>query len=120
MNFRLRPQERLKSKILIEELFKSGKGFVSYPIKIQHLSQNTQQHKVAFSVPKRNFKRAVDRNRIKRLMREAYRLNKALIHQEEVAKQTIFFIYIAKEMSDYAQIEKAMRSGLKKLHKRIV
>lgn len=118
MDFRLRPQERLKSKILIEELFKSGKGFVSYPIKIQYLAQNTQQHKVAFSVPKRNFKRAVDRNRIKRLMREAYRLNKAIINQEDMSKQTIFFIYLAKDIPTYKVLEKAIQNSLKKLHKR--
>ena len=78
--------EKLKSKKLLDALFSSGKKINGFPIKLVYKPLDFEDDcliKVGVSVPKRNFKKAVDRNRIKRLMREAYRLNKHIIHKRE-------------------------------------
>lgn len=72
MNNKLTKEERLRSKVSIELLFKEGKGIVKFPIKMQYMSHDTALHQVTFTAQKRNFKHAVDRNRIKRQMCEAY------------------------------------------------
>ena len=64
--------------------------------------------KVAFSVPKRNVKPAVNRNRIKRLIREAYRLNKHLLFNNVDGNYVIMFIYTDKEVWNYEELEKKM------------
>ena len=72
-------QEKLKSRKLIERLFEEGKSVKKYPIRLVYLQTDHTSDlpaQVGFSVPKRHFKRAVDRNRIKRLLREAYRIQK--------------------------------------------
>ncbi|NCB09115.1 MAG: ribonuclease P protein component, partial [Bacteroidia bacterium] len=71
----------------------------------------------AFAVSKKSFKRAVRRNYIKRLMREAYRLNKPALYQHLEGKHqlAIFFIYIGKDIPDYKLIETAMIKAIKKL-----
>ena len=72
-------EERLCSQKLIEQLFHKGSSFFSHPFKIIWLPaklQSTLPVQVCISVPKRKFKKAVDRNRVKRLIREAYRKNK--------------------------------------------
>ncbi|WP_317045208.1 ribonuclease P protein component [Formosa algae] len=71
--------EKLKSKITIEKLFTEGKSVSAYPLRLVYLKTSFEDNvtiKAGVSVSKRNFKLAVDRNRIKRLLREAYRLNK--------------------------------------------
>lgn len=115
MNNKLTKEERLKSKISIELLFKEGKGRVRFPIKMQYMPHDRPMHQVAFTAPKRNFKRAVDRNRIKRQMREAYRTNKHILYDKEVPSQAIFFIYIGKEMPLYADLDKRMKQCLNEL-----
>ena len=72
-------------------------------------SQTSTQ--VLFSVPKRQFKHAVDRNLIRRRNKEAYRLHKQLL----TGNFTIAFIYIGKGIEDYKAIEKGMKSALKKV-----
>jgi ribonuclease P protein component len=98
--------ERLASKRVFETLFASGKSRHEYPIRIVWtplpltISSPVQ---VAFSVSKRNFKRAVDRNRIKRLMREAYRKNKLLVYpllKEQKASLAVLLIYTGKALPD--------------------
>lgn len=118
MSNKLTKEERLKSKISIEQLFKEGKGIVKYPIKMQYMPHDRPLHQVAFAVPKRNFKRAVDRNRIKRQMREAYRTNKHILYDKEIPSQAIFFIYIAKEMATYTNLESRMQQCLKELSRK--
>jgi|SRR5690625_3107015 len=118
MSYKLTKEERLKSKTSIDKLFKEGKGFVKFPIKMQYMPHDRPLHQVAFTAPKRNFKRAVDRNRIKRLMREAYRTNKHILYNNKVQSQAIFFIYIGREMPTYAYLEKRMQQCLKELSKK--
>ena len=104
MKLTLGKQERLKSRKLIERLFTDGKSVKSFPLRMVFLQishTSTFPIQAAFSVPKRNFKRAVDRNRIKRLLRETYRLQKEIVYSK-VEKPTICMIsYIGKEELSY-------------------
>ncbi len=112
MNQKFPKAEKLKSSKTIEYLFLNGKKHINYPLKVIY-KENTESvnHKIAFSVPKRNFKKAVERNRIKRLLREVYRLNKhRLIRKEE--NLLILFIYLGKQIPDYHLLEKKMISLL--------
>jgi ribonuclease P protein component len=108
MRYTLGREEKLKSNILIEQLFMEGERIKSFPLQLIYLPvQYTSEFpiKVAFSVPKRNVKLAVNRNRIKRLMREVYRKNKYLF-SENIQKPYIFmFIYMGKEEVSYAKLE---------------
>ena len=73
MNFRFPKSEKLKSSKTIELLFAEGQSFSNFPLKVIYLPQQTEQTTQAtFAVPKRNFKTAVMRNRIKRQLRERY------------------------------------------------
>jgi ribonuclease P protein component len=118
--FTLKKEERLCSQKIIGEMFTSGESFLSYPIKV--VFQKTELPgsfpvQAAFTVSKRNFKRAVKRNLLKRRMREAYRLNKPDFYSEIAEKElqiAIMFVYIGKDIIEYPVIEKAMISALKK------
>lgn len=115
MKFTLGKEERLKSRKLITKLYAEGKSIKVFPLRmvylqVSHTSKFPAQ--MGVSVPKRNFKKAVDRNRIKRLIRESYRLQKGIIYSE-AEKPYIFMIsYLAKEEWEYANIEHKMRKLL--------
>ncbi|WP_430811672.1 MULTISPECIES: ribonuclease P protein component [unclassified Carboxylicivirga] len=118
----LKKQERLCSRTLIQTLFDQGQSFVKYPFRVTYLSLESDADKAVLqmlvSVSKRRFKRAVKRNRLKRLSREAYRLNKhALADQVEASGKglAVAFIYLPSEMLDYKAVEKGMKKALKKL-----
>jgi len=109
--------EKLKSKKLLDDLFTSGKKLNEYPIKLVYKQLDFEDDvliKAGVSVPKRNFKKAVDRNRIKRLLREAYRLNKHIIHDEFNKKYVCMFLYLGKEMPPFETINTKV---VKLLHK---
>lgn len=72
-------------------------------------------HQAAFSVPKRRFKLAVDRNRIKRQIRETYRLNKSMLVESEGQKFAMLFLFIGKDKVPYEVLDKAMKGLLRKL-----
>lgn len=111
-------EEKLKKKNLITELFASGKSISGFPLKMIYLQyDHSSSFKVqaGVSVSKRNFKKAVDRNRIKRLMRESYRKNKHLIYNDEDTKKYIMmFIYQGNKELSYQVIEEKMRLLLEK------
>jgi len=111
-------QEKLKKKDLIAELFSSGKSVSVFPLKMIYLEyDHDSPYKIqaGVSVSKRNFKSAVDRNRIKRLMRESYRKNKYLIYDnEDTKKHLIMFIYQAKSEVEYEQMEVKMSQVIHK------
>lgn len=111
-------EEKLKKKTLITELFTSGKSVSAFPLKMIYLEYDHDSSfkiQAGVSVSKRNFKNAVDRNRIKRLMRESYRKNKYLIYKDEdTKKHLIMFIYQAKTEVAYEQMEKKMTQVIKK------
>jgi ribonuclease P protein component len=109
MQLTFRKEERLKKEKLIKELFEKGSSFYLYPFKV-YMMHNPDQayafHQVLLSVSKRNFKRAVDRNLIKRRMREAFRINKHTIAASN--KLLIAYIYSAKEILTFAQIQERL------------
>ena len=109
MPFKFRREERLKSESLIKELFEKGSSFYSFPFKViakQNPDEKARFHQVLFSVSKKNFKKAVDRNLIKRRIRESYRLNKNLLPNS--APLLIAYIYTAKEILTFAQIQERL------------
>jgi ribonuclease P protein component len=97
--FTFRKEEKLSKEIWIQELFNRGSSFHLYPFRIlflPHPDQQSNANQILISVSKRNFKRAVDRNTIKRRIREAYRLNKHQI--SDTHKWLIAYIYTPKEI----------------------
>ena len=102
-------------------MFTSGESFLSYPLKVVFQKTDATQAnpvQAAFTVSKRNFKRAVKRNLLKRRMREAFRLNKSGLYDELAAKQlhiAVMFVFIGKDMIEFSIIEKAMISAFKKV-----
>ncbi len=113
--------EKLKSAKLIEQLFKEGKSVSKDGFTLVYLIQDIRSMypaRAGFSVPKRNFKHAVDRNRIKRLMREVYRTRKIVLYEKLVAAQkqlAIMWVYKGKELPTYAQTEKVMLECMEKV-----
>jgi ribonuclease P protein component len=108
IRFTFKKEEKLTSEKWIQELFEKGSSFYISPLKVIYLPHPNQDlpNQVLISVPARNFKRAVDRNRIKRQMREAYRL-----HKHELAgthKWLIAYIYSAKAMTSSAVIHEKL------------
>lgn len=73
MSTKLPKQVKLKSEKQITHLFKEGKSFTAYPLRFHYIINDNLDSKVLFSAPKRLFKKAVDRNRAKRILREGYR-----------------------------------------------
>lgn len=111
--------ERLHSKKLVDELFSKGSSFVIYPLKVIHLpspAPDPSHHQVLVSVPKKTFKRAVDRNKIKRRIKEAYRLHKQDLRAAIPHKFLLIgYIYIGKEFADYETIEGKLKQSVSRL-----
>lgn len=115
-NFTFKKDERLKSRKIISKLFSDGQSFGMYPLRLVWLEMHEVQGdfpvKFSLSVPKRAFPKAVDRNRLRRLVREAWRLNKFWLYErlEKEGKQYAFMvIYTAKEPMELDKIEESMR-----------
>ncbi len=111
MNFTYGKKEKLKSKKLIDQLFSEGQSVSAFPLRLVFLETPLEEAIVAktgVSVSKRHFKTAVDRNRIKRLMREAYRLNKSNYFNKVSTQYAFMILYIGKEKPTYQQVEKKM------------
>lgn len=108
MNYTLGKDEKLKSKIFIGQLFEKGNRVKSFPLQLIYLSVNHNANfpvKVGFSVPKRNIKLAVNRIKIKRLMREVYRKNKHVFADNLKEKHVFMFIYMTKNEPKYTDLE---------------
>lgn len=116
MRLTLNKNERLKSRKLIDELFAKGSAIDAYPIKLifKEITAEQSPHTSALfgvTVSKKRFKRAVDRNLIKRRLRESFRINKVELcsHLQETDKKVCMMaIYISREILDYKIIESAM------------
>jgi ribonuclease P protein component len=103
----------------MEMLFAKGKSRSSFPVKMQFMDAGDLKFpaQAMFVVPKRSFKKSPDRNRLKRRMREAYRLNKQKMYEQlKAAKKQMLlaFIYIGKEEADYSKIETAIKKLIDK------
>ncbi len=120
--------EKLKSRKVVEELFARGKSLNVFPIRIFYKflplpADEKTVLQVGVSVSKRNFKRAVDRNRIKRLLRETYRLQKReLIEVLKVQRRIgyVFFIYTDKQMPQYPIVFDTMSKCLEVLKRKAI
>jgi len=108
-------EERLKSKKIIEKLYAEGNSVKCFPLRMMYLqTEHTSNFpaQAGVSVPKRNFKNAVDRNRIKRLMRETYRLQKQIIYKN-LDKPYVFMIsFLGKEEWNFDDIYQKMEKLL--------
>lgn len=109
----LSENERLKSKREIQELFSKGSSFFLYPYKIKFQpSEALTLPKILVSVSKKFFKKAVTRNRLKRQIKEAYRLSKCS-YTEGIPIESIAFIYVGKEANaDFEFLKKRMEKLL--------
>jgi len=118
--------ERLKSVVKTQKLFLKGKSFKIFPFHVYYrLSNNTEVLKNQFviSVGKHFFKHAVDRNRMKRLVREAYRKNKQLVYLLSEEKNVFFnvgFVYKSSSKLDYVEIEKLVIQALNMLKEKML
>jgi len=109
--------DRLKSKKEIELLFSEGKSISKYPVRLIYRKTTLQKEntiQTAVSVSKRNFKKAVDRNHIKRLLRESYRKNKYLVGNNTTHQFAFMFLYTGKEIPDYIMIESKIKEIIQK------
>lgn len=110
--------EKLKSKKLIDKLFTEGQSVSTYPLRMVYIKttpQNTDAPiKTGVSVSKKHFKKAVDRIRIKRLMREAYRLNKTTYFNNITTSYAFMILYIGNNKPTYNHVEQSMNKLFKK------
>ena len=117
--------ERLKSVVKTQKLFLKGKSFKIFPFHVYYrLSNNAEiiKNQFVISVGKHFFKHAVDRNRMKRLVREAYRKNKQLVYLLSEEKNVFFnvgFVYKSSSKLDYVEIEKIVIQALNMLKEKI-
>ncbi|KYG85671.1 hypothetical protein AWW67_00030 [Roseivirga seohaensis] len=122
MTYNFPKEERLHSKKLIQELFEKGSSFYLYPFKVMYLPYLPEKpvNQFLVSVAKRRFKNAVDRNLIKRRVKEAYRLNKHRLFQTEdqpTPSLLIGLVYTGKEIHDSKMIDFRMRKLIAQLAK---
>jgi ribonuclease P protein component len=126
--FTLGKNERLKSRKQIEKIFAEGKVLLVSPYRILYLLNNKSENyqivqsvnnvQFGVGVSAKNFMRAVDRNKMKRLTREAWRLQKNEFQQAAMQRNfqvNIFFVYVSKELTDFSTIKTKVRVALKKL-----
>ncbi|MFO7865131.1 MAG: ribonuclease P protein component, partial [Salinivirgaceae bacterium] len=112
--------ERLKYRSIIDQLFAEGTAINDFPVQVMYLYVPNAEHsavQVGFAVPKRLIRKAADRVKIKRLMREAYRLQKAEIHQsiDRHAGLYLMFIYKAKTIPTYRVVEGKIKTIIERL-----
>ena len=130
--FTWKKAEKLKSRKQIERVFREGKSFSLFPYRVHFLLQRpativsaspgASPLQAGFGASSRHFKKAVDRNRIKRLGREAYRLQKEPLLRRLTEKgfsMAVFFIYTGKELPGYATVTEKIGVALEKLIKGI-
>lgn len=123
--FTLPKEERLSRKRDVDQLFAKGRTFVAFPLRVIYLIVKEEflvPSSFLVSVSKKRFKRAVDRNRVKRQMREAYRVRKhELLGVLTGSDRRIWiaFLYMDKEIYPQVKIEKAMEKAIQILRRKL-
>ncbi len=122
-SFSYNKKEKLKSRKQIDGLFAKGRSFLVFPVKVFYLPVDTKEAqpvKAGVGVSARHFKKAVDRNRVKRLLRETYRLHKQPLYDcmaERKQQLAVFFLYIDKTLPSTDLLQKKMPLLVNKLIK---
>jgi ribonuclease P protein component len=109
MNFTYSKAEKLKSKTTIDLLFSKGKSVSKYPLRLVYLEGDFGDDlpiKIGVSVSKKHFKKAVDRNYFKRVLRETYRLNKHLLWDNLSTPFSFMLLYQSKDQLSFEEINK--------------
>ena len=122
MKFTLNKKDKLKSKKLIEVLFTEGQSVTVYPLRLVYINASFDDAvlvKAGVSVSKRHFKKAVDRNRIKRLLRESYRLNKPDYFNKITTSYALMILYIGKDKPMFPEIETKMNQLFEKFSNKV-
>ena len=119
-------RERLTLQNDIEQLFEKGQAFMAYPLRVVYVSGAAQNKvvpglSVLVGAPKKRIRQAASRNRVKRLIREAYRLNKGALF--EACRQSgkyihIAFMYVSNDIRTYTEMETAVRKALDRIRKK--
>ena len=122
-------KERISSKTEIDLLFTKGNSFIAYPLRVIYFENTPRKEgeeypvvSILVSVSKKKFKSAVKRNRLKRQIKESYRLNKSLLIDKIIDQQkfvSVGFLYLPDEGKTYHEIETAMRKALEILSVKI-
>ncbi len=114
-------EERISSQKEIDYLFNKGNSFVTYPLRVIYVERELISDipvSILVSVSKKRFKRAVKRNRMKRLIRESYRLNKSGLSSFLSSQKKgllVAFLYLNNELCNYSEMEIAMKKALSTL-----
>ena len=124
--YRFSPAEHLKGETRTSALFEKGKSFIEFPLRVEYRVEDAPSDakvKVLFSAPKRYRRYAVDRNLMKRRMREAYRLNKKVLYDSVPytwgKTLCVAFRYVSDSNIDYSVVDSKMRKALSKLSERV-
>ena len=121
----LRKSERLDKKKVIEKMFAGGShSFSVFPLRVVYLPVDEPEAtaSILVSVSKRRFKRAVKRNRVKRQIREAYRVNKhelLCVLAEKQCRLAIAFIYLSDRLEDFSLIETRVKTALARIAEKV-
>lgn len=119
--FTFKKEERVAGKKRVENLFAHGRSFLAYPFRVvfyEYECEASEPVAILASIPKKRLKRAADRNRMKRCVREAYRLNKNLLLSDYLLDNhriDVAFIYVKDELSGYELVEKSVRKALREI-----
>ncbi|MCK0161241.1 ribonuclease P protein component [Allomuricauda sp. F6463D] len=116
VDFSFSKKEKLTNKKQFEALFTEGKNLREFPLKLIYLNTAFKEEvpiKVAVVAPKKKFKTAVQRNKIKRLLREAYRRNKAPIFNNIEGNFAFIFLYLGKKTPSFSEVDFAMKKLLR-------
>lgn len=118
-------EERICNETEITRLFEKGESFISYPVRVVWIVNNedtTEIVKVLISVSKKKLRHAVDRNRVKRLVREAYRLNKTVFCNAiaEIGKSlSVCFIWLPSDTIDFKKVDRKITEALARISQKI-
>ncbi len=116
-DYRFPKRERLARKKLWEAVFRRGSRLKAYPLALYYYRTGLPEDvpvQAGFAVPSKSFRKAVDRNRLKRLMREAYRLEKPGAFNNIEGSYAFVFLYLGREIADFSEVSHAVKTLLHK------